>query len=239
MKLGKKICVIIPTLNEETAIGNVIADIPDWVDVIIVSDNGSQDNTLTIAKNMGAEIIAGSGGGYGSACLAGIEALPVLLPDCDIVVFIDGDYSDYPDKMDILVTPIIKGEAQLVIGSRKLGNAQAGSLTPQQVFGNWLACFLIKLFWGVKYTDLGPFRAVDKPALERLLMSDRAFGWTVQMQLHAIQYDVVTLEVPVDYRPRIGHSKISGTIRGTFLAGYAIIGTILRSAIAKLFHKDK
>lgn len=236
MRSGKKINVIIPTLNEENAIGKVIADIPNWVDMIIVSDNGSQDSTLKIAKEMNAKTIKGEGGGYGSACLAGIEALS---SDCDIVVFLDGDYSDYPDQMDVLVDPIIERAAELTIGSRRLGNAQAGSLTPQQVFGNWLACFLIKLFWGVKYTDLGPFRAVDKSALKRLHMTDPAFGWTVQMQLHAIQYDVTTIEVPVDYRPRIGHSKISGTIRGTVLAGYAIIGTILRSGIAQLFSKTK
>ena len=238
MRSGKKISVIIPTLNEETAISKVIADIPSWVDVIIISDNGSQDSTLKIAKEMGAKIIEGTGG-YGSACLAGIQALPDYLPKCDIVVFLDGDYSDYPEQMDALVDPIISKKAKLTIGSRRLGNARAGSLTLQQVFGNWLACFLIKLFWGVKYTDLGPFRAVDKLALDRLRMSDRAFGWTVQMQLHAIQYDVATIEVPVDYRPRIGHSKISGTVRGTFLAGYAIIGTILRSGIAQLFRKTK
>ena len=226
MRDGKNICVIIPTLNEETAIGKVIADIPDWVDVIIVSDNGSKDGTIEIASELGAIVLKGEGGGYGAACLTGIKALP---DTCDIVVFVDGDYSDYPDRMDALVDPIIGGDAQLVIGSRTLGNAQAGSLTLPQVFGNWLACFLIKLFWGVKYTDLGPFRAVERNALKRLKMTDKAFGWTVQMQLHAIFYDVKTIEVPVDYKPRIGRSKISGTIRGTVLAGWAILGTILRA----------
>ena len=226
MRDGKNICVIIPTLNEETAIGKVIADIPDWVDVIIVSDNGSKDGTIEIASELGAIVLKGEGGGYGAACLAGIKALP---DTCDIVVFVDGDYSDYPDRMDALVDPIIGGGAQLVIGSRTLGNAKAGSLTLPQVFGNWLACFLIKLFWGVKYTDLGPFRAIERNALKRLKMTDKAFGWTVQMQLHSIFYDVKTIEVPVDYKPRIGRSKISGTIRGTVLAGIAIIGTILRA----------
>jgi glycosyltransferase involved in cell wall biosynthesis len=226
MRDGKNICVIIPTLNEETAIGKVIADIPDWVDVIIVSDNGSKDGTIEIASELGAIVLKGEGGGYGAACLTGIKALP---DTCDIVVFVDGDYSDYPDRMDALVDPIIGGDAQLVIGSRTLGNAQAGSLTLPQVFGNWLACFLIKLFWGVKYTDLGPFRAIERNALKRLKMTDKAFGWTVQMQLHSIFYDVKTIEVPVDYKPRIGRSKISGTIRGTVLAGWAILGTILRA----------
>jgi glycosyltransferase involved in cell wall biosynthesis len=226
MRDGKNICVIIPTLNEETAIGKVIADIPDWVDVIIVSDNGSKDGTIEIASELGAIVLKGEGGGYGAACLTGIKALP---DTCDIVVFVDGDYSDYPDRMDALVDPIIGGDAQLVIGSRTLGNAKAGSLTLPQVFGNWLACFLIKLFWGVKYTDLGPFRAIERNALKRLKMTDKAFGWTVQMQLHSIFYDVKTIEAPVDYKPRIGRSKISGTIRGTVLAGWAIIGTILRA----------
>lgn len=230
MRGGKNICVIIPTLNEETAIGKVIGDIPDWVDGIIVSDNGSKDGTLEIADELGAIVLKGEGGGYGAACLAGIEALPDA---CDVVVFVDGDYSDYPERMDALVDPIVSEDAQLVIGSRTLGNAQAGSLTLPQVLGNWLACFLIKLFWGVNYSDLGPFRAVERNALERLKMTDEAFGWTVQMQLHAIFYDIKTLEVPVDYKPRIGRSKISGTIRGTVLAGWAILGTILRSWVRR------
>ncbi len=235
MRSDHKIGVIIPTLNEENAIGKVITDIPDWTDVIIVSDNGSTDDTLKIAKEMGAKVIKGEGGGYGSACLAGIT----LLPDCDIVVFLDGDYSDYPEQMDLLIDPIIVKKAELVIGSRRLGRAEAGSLTPQQIFGNWLACLLIKLFWNVKYTDLGPFRAVKKAALDKLKMTDKAFGWTVQMQLNAIRYNIKTFEVPVDYRPRIGQSKISGTIRGTLLAGYAIIGTILRAGFAQLLSKKK
>lgn len=229
MKSGMKIGVVIPTLNEAGAIGKVILDIPSWVDRIIVSDSGSGDATVKIASELGATVIEASGEGYGAACLAGIADLSGY----DIVVFLDGDYSDYPDQMDQLVEPLIQGKAELVIGSRRLGNAEAGSITPQQRFGNWLACFLINVFWGVKYTDLGPFRAVKSSALERLKMTDRAFGWTVQMQLHAIFEDVKVIEVPVDYRTRIGHSKISGTIRGTVLAGYAILGTIFRSAFKK------
>jgi len=225
----KTVYMIIPTLNEENAIGRVIDDIPNWVDGIIVSDNGSQDETVSVASDLGADVVQSKGGGYGSACLAGMAALP----KCDIVVFLDGDYSDYPDQMDLLVDPIINSEAELVIGSRRLGEAQSGSLMPQQQFGNWLACFLIKCFWGVKYTDLGPFRAVSRQALDKLEMTDLAFGWTVQMQLHAIQKQIKTIEVPVDYRVRIGHSKISGTIRGTVLAGYDIIGAILRAALKR------
>jgi len=230
---GKIIYVIIPTLNEEKAIGNVINDVPEWVDGIIISDSGSQDETVAVAKALGVQVIEAPGGGYGSACLAGIAALP----DCDVVVFLDGDYSDYPDQMSRIVDPILEGEAKLVIGSRRLGNAASGSLTPQQKFGNWLACFLIRLFWGVRYTDLGPFRAVESSALKSLKMTDPAFGWTVQMQLHAIQENIKTIEVPVDYRPRIGHSKISGTLRGTILAGYAIIGTILSAGLRQFFKK--
>lgn len=233
MRAGKQIAVIIPTLNEENAIGKVLEAIPEWIDVVIVSDNGSRDDTLIIAEDMGAKVLNGEGGGYGAACLAGIDALEQHLPDCDIVVFLDGDFSDYPERMSVLVDPIINQKAELVIGSRKLGKAQKGALTPQQVFGNWLACFLIKLFWRVQYTDLGPFRAVERKALERLQMNDQAFGWTVQMQLHAILHDVKTIEVPVDYKPRIGHSKISGTISGTLKAGVAIIGTIVRTGLSR------
>ncbi len=230
MKSGMKIGVVIPTLNEADAIGKVISDIPRWVDLIVVSDSGSDDATVKIAKGLGAKTIEASGEGYGAACLAGIA----YLSSYDIIVFVDGDYSDYPDQMGRLVEPLLQGNAELVIGSRRLGNAKAGSLTPQQRFGNWLACFLIKLVWGVKYTDLGPFRATKSDALKRLEMTDRAFGWTVQMQLHAIFEGVNVLEVPVDYRPRIGRSKISGTLSGTLLAGYAIIGTIFRSALHKM-----
>ncbi len=230
MRGGNSIYVIIPTLNEEKAIGNVIGDIPDWVDGVIVSDSGSQDDTVRVARSFGSEVVQSSGG-YGSACLSGIDALP----ECDLVVFLDGDYSDYPEQMDQLVDPIIEGKAELVIGSRRLGKAANGSLTLQQKFGNWLACFLIHLFWRVRYTDLGPFRAVERKALKQLKLSDPAFGWTVQMQLHAIQENIKTIEVPVDYRVRIGYSKISGTLRGSMLAGYAIIGTILSSSIKRYF----
>ncbi|MEM8652806.1 MAG: glycosyltransferase family 2 protein [Pseudomonadota bacterium] len=236
MRADKKIAVVIPTLNEENAIGKVIADIPKWVDMIVISDNGSKDNTIKVAESLGAVTLQSkTGGGYGSACLAGIDRAE----GHDVIVFVDGDFSDYPEQMDRLVDPILNGETDMVIGSRRLGNAKSGSLTPQQQFGNWLACFLIRLFWGVKYTDLGPFRAVEANSLKKLKMTDQAFGWTVQMQLHAIFEDIRVLEVPVDYRPRIGHSKISGTIRGTILAGHAIIGTILKSAMKKYLGRQQ
>ena len=228
---GQTIGVVIPTLNEAGAIGNVISDIPDWVDRTIVCDSGSTDATVEIARRLGAESIISSGEGYGAACLAGISELGSI----DIIVFLDGDYSDYPEQMERLVRPITEGVFDLVIGSRRLGEAQAGSLTIQQRFGNWLACSLIRIFWKVNYTDLGPFRAVKRTALEQLDMTDRAFGWTVQMQLHAIFAGIRVTEVPVDYRCRIGHSKISGTLKGTILAGKAILGTIFRSAIIRKF----
>ena len=233
MKGGKRIGVVIPTLNEAGAIAKVISDIPQWVDRVVVSDSGSTDETISIAERLGAKTIQSPQGGYGAACLAGIQQLR----EFEIIVFLDGDYSDYPEQMDRLVEPLVSGDSELVIGSRRLGRRETGSLTPQQRFGNWLACFLIHLFWGVKYTDLGPFRAVNTAALGRLRMTDRAFGWTVQMQLHAIFEGIVVMEVPVDYRRRIGTSKISGTIRGTFLAGKAILGTIIFSAIKRYLRR--
>ncbi len=227
MRHGKRIGVIIPALDEAKAIGKVLGDIPDWVDHVVVADNGSDDDTPAIAKNSGAIVIIEPDGAYGAACLAGIAALPPT----DITVFVDGDYSDYPAQMDRLADPIAADEADLVIGSRTLGRAESGSLTPQQKFGNWLACWLITLFWGQAYTDLGPFRAVRTESLEKLRMQDRAFGWTVEMQLRAVQEELRIREAPVDYRARIGHSKISGTLRGTILAGHAILGTIFVTAL--------
>ncbi|MEM7428171.1 MAG: glycosyltransferase family 2 protein [Pseudomonadota bacterium] len=227
MRHGKVIGVIIPALNEADAIGKVLAEIPGWVDHIVVADNGSSDRTPEVAHDLGASVTREPDGAYGAACLAGIAALPLT----DITVFIDGDYSDYPDQMERLVDPIASDHFDMVIGSRALGRAESGSLTPQQKFGNWLACRLIGLLWGARYTDLGPFRAIGTAALGKLNMQDRAFGWTVEMQLRAVQEKLRFCEVPVDYRARIGHSKISGTLRGTILAGHAILGTIFRTAL--------
>ncbi len=233
MRHGHKVGVVIPALNEAEAITRVIGDIPAWVDVIVVADNGSSDGTQRLAEASGAQVTVAPDGAYGAACLAGIAALP----DCSIIVFVDGDYSDYPDRMDQLVDPIAVDGVDLVIGSRQLGRAAAGALTLPQRFGNWLACRLIKLLWGVSYTDLGPFRAIRADALRRLAMTDRAYGWTVEMQLRAIQEGLYVREVPVDYRVRIGRSKISGTVRGTFLAGHAILGTIFRIAMSERTRK--
>ncbi len=221
--------VVIPALNEEASIAGVIAEIPDWVDRIVVADNGSTDRTAERAREAGADIADAPKRGYGSACLAGIA----VAGETDILIFVDGDLADYPDRMDTLVDPIIGEGIDMVIGSRVLGGAEAGALTSTQRFGNWLACRLIRLFWGVRYTDLGPFRAITRDALERLDMQDEDFGWTVEMQVKAASHGMRAIEVPVPYRKRIGTSKISGTLKGTFSAGTKILWVIFRSAVRR------
>lgn len=227
MKQGRRISVIIPALNEERAIGRVIADIPSWVDEIIVVDNGSEDGTAAVSRAAGATVIIEPERGYGAACLAGINARKYR----GIVVFIDGDYSDHPDEIGAVLAPILSGECKMVIGSRVTGQAERGALTPQQRFGNWLACKLMNFFWRSSHTDLGPFRAIDAAALESLQMQDRTYGWTVEMQVKAAIAGLAVDEVPVSYRPRIGQSKISGTVKGTILAGVTILRLIGRMAL--------
>ena len=227
MRLGKRIGVIIPALDEERAIGRVIADIPCWADDIVVVDNGSRDATAAVARSAGARVVSEAQRGYGIACQTGLKALSHV----DIVVFIDGDYSDHPSEMAGLVDPIATASAGMVIGSRVLGSAEHGALTPHQRFGNWLACRLMRLLFGTQYTDLGPFRAIDLRALAALGMKDTAFGWTVEMQIRSLQMGLVVREVPVSYRPRIGQSKISGTVMGSLRAGYAILSVILRAKL--------
>lgn len=229
MRNGRRIGVIIPALNEEGAIGKVIEAVPDWVDYIVVADNGSRDRTSEVARNSGARVVLEDERGYGAACLAGLQALP----SSDIIVFLDGDYSDYPEDMEQLVAPILKGGADLVIGSRVLGGAERGSLTPQQVFGNWLATRLIRLFWGARFSDLGPFRAIREDALRTLAMEDRDFGWTVEMQVKAAKAGLKCAEVPVRYRQRIGVSKVSGTLSGTIKAGTKILSVIGWHALSR------
>jgi glycosyltransferase involved in cell wall biosynthesis len=229
MRNGSRIGVVIPALNEEQAIGRVIADIPSWVDTIVVADNGSTDRTVETARAAGATVTHEPDAGYGAACLAGIAALPPV----DVVVFLDGDYSDFAQDMAGLVDPLTADGVDLVIGSRALGEREPGSLTPQQVFGNWLATRLIRLIWGVRFTDLGPFRAIRAPALQRLAMRDRDYGWTVEMQIKAAAAGLETREVPVRYRRRIGVSKVSGTLKGTVMAGYKILTTIGRYALRR------
>jgi len=215
--------VVIPAYNEQDAIGNVIADIPQrLVRDIWVVDNGSTDDTATRAARAGARVVRQPQRGYGRACLAGIAAL--RRPD--IVVFLDGDYSDFPGEMADLVQPLVSGRADLVIGSRTLGRAGPGALLPQARFGNWLATRLIRSLFGVRFSDLGPFRAVRFAALVGLQMKDETFGWTVEMQVKAAMAGLPAAEISVSYRKRIGVSKVTGTVSGTIRAGYRILTTI-------------
>ena len=221
--------VIIPALNEEDAIGRVLGDIPDLAHQIIVVDNGSDDDTATRAAAAGAHVVHEPRRGYGQACLAGIAAMP---QDTEIVVFLDGDYSDFPEEMDRVVEPLRLGVADLVIGSRVLGEREPGALLPQARFGNALATFLIHRLYGVRYTDLGPFRAIRREALEHINMVDQTYGWTVEMQVKAARHGLRGIEVPVRYRRRhAGESKVTGTLSGTFRAGWKILYTIFRHAI--------
>lgn len=223
--------VIIPAFNEEQAIGAVIRDIPvELVRHILVCDNGSTDATAKIAGRHGAIVVSAPQKGYGAACLAGMEWIGRLDPmdQPDIVVFLDGDHSDYPEEMPRLVSPIVEGRSDLVIGSRALGVRETGAMLPQQIFGNWLATTLIRLIYRYQFTDLGPFRAIRWTILKGLGMKDRDFGWTVEMQVRAAKAGIPCSEVPVSYRKRIGISKVSGTVKGTFLAGYKILWTIFK-----------
>lgn len=222
MRKGRRVSVIIPALNEASSIARVIHAIPDWVDEVVVVDNGSKDATAAQARAAGAEVLTEPRRGYGQACLSGLARVG----ETDVVVFLDADYDDDPQEMHKLVDPIPESEADLVIGSRVLGKRERGALTLQARAGNQLACFLIRLLWGSRYTDLGPFRAVRFRCLERLRMADRNYGWTVEMQVKAIQQGLRVREVPVRYRRRIGRSKISGTLRGVVGAGSKILWTI-------------
>ncbi len=205
MHHNPKISTIIPALNEEDSIGQVLNDIPgEIVEEVIVVDNGSSDNTVTVSKGLGANVILEPLKGYGAACLRGIS---ILKQDTDIVVFLDADYSDYPQDLHTVVKPIIDDNADMVIGSRMSGDREKGALLPQAIFGNKLATFLIRLFWGFKYTDLGPFRAIKYRDLLALNMIDKNFGWTVEMQIKALKKGLRIVEVPVRYRKRIGNQR--------------------------------
>ncbi len=229
MNSKRTIDVIIPAYNEEKSIGKVIAEIPkDLVRDIIVCNNNSTDSTAEVAEANGANVLMASQKGYGFACLTGMKHIAAKTEKPDIVVFIDGDYSDFPQEMTLLIDPIIKNDVDLVIGSRALGDLEPGSMTPQQIFGNWLATNLIKLFYKYTFTDLGPFRAVKYESLLAIDMQDEDFGWTVEMQVKAAKMKLKCEEVAVNYRKRIGKSKVSGTIRGTILAGHKILWTIFK-----------
>lgn len=268
LQAARKVRVIIPALNEEKAIAAVLRAVPAWVAETIVVDNGSTDGTARVARELGATVITEPRRGYGSACLRGIAALP---RDTEVTVFLDGDYSDFPEEMGALVEPILEGRADLVIGSRVLGamaasagaaernesrkaatqrgsdpkegvdggagpeagskrapHHESGALLPVARFGNWLSTALVKWGWGFSYTDLGPFRAIRHEALLRLAMRDPDFGWTIEMQVKALARGLSVMEIPVSYRKRIGKSKISGTVLGSFRAGKKILSVIAR-----------
>lgn len=224
--------MLIPAFNEENAVGKVIEEIPQGlIDEVVVINNNSTDRTSETAKNAGATVLFEQVKGYGRACLKGIGYLKGKMNSNDIVVFIDADYSDYPHQMNELIQPMIDGKAEMVIGSRALGTREKGSMTFPQLFGNWLATWLIQIIYRKKFTDLGPFRAITYGSLQKMNMQDTTYGWTVEMQVKAAKLDLPFAEVPVNYKKRIGFSKISGTVKGTLLAGYKIIQTILKNAI--------
>ncbi len=223
------VSVIIPALNEQNAVGYVLDEIPmNFVHEVIVVDNGSIDNTAEVSKSKHATVLHEGQKGYGSACLKALDHIKASDFQPDIVVFLDADHSDYPEELPKLLQPIVDDQADMVIGSRALGQKESGSMTVPQIFGNWLATRLIKLFYGVAFTDLGPFRAIKYSSLMALEMKDKNYGWTVEMQLKAARMKLKNHEVPVNYRKRIGVSKVSGTIKGTIMAGYKILYTIFR-----------
>ena len=214
--------IVIPALNEEAAIGGVVESVRDRVDQVIVVDNGSIDLTAEKASAAGAHVISVKQPGYGRACLAGVEAAKGV----DLIIFMDGDGADNPNNLEAIIHPIREGRAEFVIGSRLLGTTERGALTVAQRFGNRLATGLIHLIWGGRFTDLGPFRAITRSAYDRLNMNAPTYGWTVEMQVRAVKQKLRYVEVPVNYRRRIGVSKISGTAKGVVLAGWYILTTI-------------
>lgn len=229
--MSKIIDVIIPAYNEEESIGLVLKDIPEGlVRQVLVANNNSSDQTAEIAKKEGAKVVFESEQGYGAACLKAIDFSFRTQPPPDILVFLDADYSDHPEEITKVLQPILAGEVELVIGSRALGQREKGSMMPQQIFGNWLATTLMRWMYGSTFTDLGPFRAITTRAYREIGMCDRNFGWTVEMQVKALKKKVSHTEVPVTYRRRKGVSKVSGTIKGSILAGYKIIYTIFKYA---------
>lgn len=223
--------VIIPAFNEADSIGHVINEIPSSVNEIIVVNNNSSDNTVLNAENAGATVLTENRKGYGYACLKGMAYIDKQSKPPDIVVFIDGDYSDYPEELDKVVAPIINQNMDLVIGSRTKELREVGSMTFPQIFGNALATFLMKLFFGANFTDLGPFRAIKYEKLKKLEMEDKTYGWTVEMQLKALRKKMAYTEVPVRYKKRIGVSKVSGTVKGAIFAGVKILGWIFKYSI--------
>lgn len=226
------ISVIIAALNEEAAIGKVIDSVPkDLADEIVVVDNGSKDRTADVATAAGARVVKEPVAGYGRAYRAGLRSIS---PECEIVVFLDGDGSDYPEMMDRLVNPIIEGAADFVIGSRTRGSREPGSMNFHQVIAGYTIGFMLRILYGVRSTDMGPFRAIRRDTYDRLNLREETYGWPLEMQMRAARARVRTMEVPVDYRRRAGgHSKIAGTVRGSVLAASRILVTFARLAIQK------
>ena len=220
--------VIIPAYNEQNSIAKVINDIPKIVDEVIVINNNSTDNTEINARKAGATVLTERRKGYGYACLKGIDYIAKQKTKPEIIVFLDGDYSDYPEQLTAIINPIIKENIDFVIGSRVKELREDGAMTPQQIFGNWLATSLMKLFFGAKFTDLGPFRAIKYNKLLALKMEDKTYGWTVEMQLKALKQKLNYTEVPMKYRNRIGVSKVSGTVKGSIFAGIKILSWIFK-----------
>ena len=231
IKINPDIKVIIPAFNEADSIAAVINEIPKSVSQIIVVNNNSTDNTVINAEKAGATVLTENRKGYGYACLKGINFIAKQSKLPDIIVFIDGDYADYPEELNMIVAPIIKDNKDFVIGARVKRLREEGSMTPQQVFGNWLATFLMKLFFGATFTDLGPFRAIKYHKLLELQMEDKTYGWTVEMQLKALKKKLSYTEVPVHYKRRIGISKVSGTVKGSIFAGIKILAWIFKYSI--------
>ncbi|ULC60140.1 glycosyltransferase family 2 protein [Flaviramulus sp. BrNp1-15] len=225
--------VIIPAYNEADSIAHVINDIPAIVNEVIVISNNSTDDTEINAKKAGATVLVENNKGYGYACLKGMNYIANLDKKPDIIVFLDGDYSDYPEELTKIVAPIIEQDTDFVIGARTKKLREKGSMTMPQIFGNWLATTLMRLFFGAKFTDLGPFRAIKYKKLLALNMEDKTYGWTVEMQLKALKQKFTYTEIPVNYRNRIGVSKVSGTVKGAIFAGAKILGWIFKYSIKK------
>ena len=226
--MTKTITVIIPAYNEESSIGNVIRDLPGFVHEIIVVNNNSTDATEKYAKDAGATVLTELKAGYGNACLKGIEHIKQQQKTTDIVVFLDGDYSDYPEELTKIIAPIIENDIDFVVGNRVKKFREKGAMQPQQIFGNGLATFLMRVFFKSKFTDLGPFRAIKFDTLMSLKMEDPTYGWTVEMQLKILKQQFTYKEIPVRYRNRIGVSKVSGTVKGSIFAGIKILTWIIK-----------
>ncbi len=223
--------VIIPAINEEESIAKVIAEIPEIITEIIVINNGSTDTTAKVANDAGATVLNEPNKGYGNACLKGLDYIDTNTLKPDIVVFLDGDYSDYPEEMTAILKPILSEKIDFVVGARASELREKGSMTIPQRFGNWLATFLMRLLFKSNFTDLGPFRAIKYSSLKKLNMQDKTYGWTVEMQLKVLKNKITYKEVPVRYKKRIGTSKVSGTIKGAIFAGFKILGWIFKYSL--------